>query len=128
MTVGPDDYDVFLDSRVSLPCVIDSIPPPTIVWRKDGTDLYIDNENYIQHDHSLEIPAAKVSDSGVYECVAMNIAGNTTRSMMVNVMGKLSKQDTNYKWHITQKRFTHGATANHTCLYSHLAKVSNTGD
>ncbi|XP_071802833.1 hemicentin-1-like isoform X2 [Asterias amurensis] len=86
MTVGPDDYDVFLDSRVSLPCVIDSIPPPTIVWRKDGNDLYIDNENYIQRHHSLEIPAAKVSDSGVYECVAMNIAGNTTRSMMVNVM------------------------------------------
>ncbi|XP_038063967.1 hemicentin-1-like isoform X2 [Patiria miniata] len=86
LTIAPEMYDVFLNDRVSLACIIDSFPPPTIVWKKNGEELVIDGEDYIQMEHSLEIPKAKVANSGIYECVATNVAGNTTRSMTVHVM------------------------------------------
>ncbi|XP_022085366.1 hemicentin-1-like isoform X2 [Acanthaster planci] len=86
LTIGDKMFDFFLNDRISLPCVIDSYPPPTIIWKKDGEELVIDGQNYVQEKHSLEIPRAKVSHSGVFECVATNIAGNITRSMIVHVM------------------------------------------
>ena len=88
VTIGPEMYDVYLDQRISLPCIIDSYPPPTIVWKKDGQELSPDDDVYVQREYSLDIAQARVTHSGVYECVATNPAGNVTRTMTVHVMGR----------------------------------------
>lgn len=38
---------------------------------------------------SMKILETRVSDSGLYVCVALNIAGNTTQSIELSVLGKL---------------------------------------
>lgn len=37
----------------------------------------------------MKILETRVSDSGLYVCVALNIAGNTTQSIELSVLGKL---------------------------------------
>lgn len=42
----------------------------------------------------MKITETRVSDSGMYLCVATNIAGNVTQSVKLNVHGKFSNEDT----------------------------------
>lgn len=39
---------------------------------------------------SMKILQTKVSDSGIYVCVASNIAGNLTQSVLLSVLGEFS--------------------------------------
>lgn len=39
---------------------------------------------------SMKILETKVSDSGIYVCVASNIAGNLTQSVLLSVLGEFS--------------------------------------
>lgn len=42
----------------------------------------------------MKITETRVSDSGMYLCVATNIAGNVTQSVKLNVHGEFSNEDT----------------------------------
>ena len=87
--IGDTEYNVLRDAFVSLPCYADSYPPPIITWEKDGQPISVNNPNYIITPRSLEIPRARVGDSGVFVCVATNDVGSVNYTMVVNVQGKL---------------------------------------
>nr|XP_054769474.1 hemicentin-1-like [Lytechinus pictus] len=85
ITAGDTSYDVTLNNPVSLPCVVESYPPPMITWLKDGRVIPYTNAHYRIQESSLDIPMAVVRDSGVYTCIASNIVGNISRSYEINV-------------------------------------------
>ncbi|XP_072176576.1 hemicentin-1-like [Diadema setosum] len=85
LTNGDTSYDVTLNNPVSLPCEVDSYPPPNITWLKDGKVIPYTNSHYVIMPLSLDIPRAVVRDSGVYTCIASNIVGNISRSYTINV-------------------------------------------
>lgn len=55
-------------------------PLPRITWQKDGVQISSNEDRFIGIDGGatcLEIPRAKVTDAGWYQCTAQNIAGST---------------------------------------------------
>ena len=67
-------------------CLVDSFPPPRIVWLKDGEPL----PNYrrvTNVNESVGIRDLRVTDSATYECVASNALGEETRAFRLEVGG-----------------------------------------
>uniref|UniRef100_A0A915MGL1 Ig-like domain-containing protein n=1 Tax=Meloidogyne javanica TaxID=6303 RepID=A0A915MGL1_MELJA len=74
------------DDSIILDCqVISGIPPPTIVWWKDGRQLFNDRYIQIQEGGRLTIPRADISDAGTYACKAENIAGSAIKPLTLGV-------------------------------------------
>ncbi|XP_028442537.1 hemicentin-1 isoform X3 [Perca flavescens] len=70
-----------------LPCEVHSVPPPTISWAKERQLISPFSPRHTQlPSGSMKILETRVSDSGLYVCVALNIAGNLTQSVELNVM------------------------------------------
>nr|XP_061790885.1 hemicentin-1-like [Nerophis lumbriciformis] len=77
---------VMLGSPVELHCLSDAIPPPTLLWRKDGRPLFRKPGLTLSADGSLlKVDSAQMQDSGRYTCEATNIAGKTEKNYNVNV-------------------------------------------
>ncbi|TSK34752.1 Immunoglobulin superfamily DCC subclass member 3 [Bagarius yarrelli] len=56
-------------------CAINGIPEATIMWEKNRTTLSTDNDRYtLLPNGILQITGVRHTDSGVYRCVAENIA------------------------------------------------------
>lgn len=63
-------------------------PIPRITWQKDGVQISSSNDVYIGVDGgatALEIPRARASDSGWYQCTAQNVAGSTATRARLHV-------------------------------------------
>ena len=76
--------------KITLTCPTDGSPSPKITWKKDGVDL-VPGERYVVDDKgSLTITSAVTGDSGIFTCVAKNIAGSEEESSSVDILGKLS--------------------------------------
>ncbi|XP_032380766.1 hemicentin-1 isoform X2 [Etheostoma spectabile] len=70
-----------------LPCEVYSVPPPTISWAKERQLISPFSPRHTQlPSGSMKILETRVSDSGLYVCVALNIAGNLTQSIELNVL------------------------------------------
>uniref|UniRef100_A0A3Q3W3C5 Ig-like domain-containing protein n=1 Tax=Mola mola TaxID=94237 RepID=A0A3Q3W3C5_MOLML len=78
-----------------LPCEVHSVPPPTISWAKENcvcvcvcvcVCTYVPPRHNKLPSGSMKILETKVSDSGLYLCVASNIAGNLTQSIELSVL------------------------------------------
>ncbi|XP_040895666.1 hemicentin-1 [Toxotes jaculatrix] len=70
-----------------LPCEVHSVPPPTISWAKERQLISPFSPRHTQlPSGSMKILETRVSDSGLYVCVASNIAGNLTQSIVLNVL------------------------------------------
>ncbi|OXB72513.1 UNVERIFIED_CONTAM: hypothetical protein H355_016382 [Colinus virginianus] len=91
---GPIEISVITGDDVTLPCEVKSLPPPIITWAKE-TQLI--SPFSLRHTFlpsgSMKISETRVSDSGMYFCVATNIAGNVTQSvkLSVNVPPKIQR-------------------------------------
>ncbi|XP_031715320.1 hemicentin-1 isoform X1 [Anarrhichthys ocellatus] len=69
-----------------LPCEVHSVPPPTISWAKERQLISPFSPRHTQlPSGSMKILETRVSDSGLYVCVALNIAGNLTQSIELSV-------------------------------------------
>ncbi|XP_015146078.2 hemicentin-1 isoform X21 [Gallus gallus] len=83
---GPVEISVITGDDVTLPCEVKSLPPPIITWAKE-TQLI--SPFSLRHTFllsgSMKISETQVSDSGMYFCVATNIAGNVTQSVKLSV-------------------------------------------
>lgn len=42
----------------------------------------------IEHDGSLRIPSVRSQDEGKYQCVATNLAGNSSLTLTLSVLGE----------------------------------------
>ncbi|KAG7230562.1 hypothetical protein INR49_025278 [Caranx melampygus] len=70
-----------------LPCEVHSVPPPTISWAKERQLISPFSPRHTQlPSGSMKILETRVSDSGLYVCVASNIAGNFTQFIELSVL------------------------------------------
>uniref|UniRef100_A0A3B4E5X1 Hemicentin 1 n=1 Tax=Pygocentrus nattereri TaxID=42514 RepID=A0A3B4E5X1_PYGNA len=87
---GPGDLlemSVKLGEDVTLPCEVQSVPPPIITWAKDKQLISPYSPRHTQlPSGSMKITEARVTDSGMYLCVATNIAGNFSQAVRLSVL------------------------------------------
>lgn len=71
-------------------------------WLKDG-QLIDERDGFkiLLNGHKLVIAQAQVSDTGLYQCVATNTAGDHKKEFEVTVHGMLKKE------HFTENSFMH---------------------
>ncbi|KAM8931068.1 hemicentin-1 [Pelodytes ibericus] len=81
-----EDHTVIANSPVELECNVQGTPLPTIKWLKNGTPVETNGGLRIQSNgQQLIIPSVESSDRGIYQCVATNEAGISTKQYNVNV-------------------------------------------
>lgn len=77
-----------INKKIHLECQVDEDRKVTITWSKDGQKLPAGKDYKIYFEDkiaSLEIPLAKLKDSGTYTCTASNEAGSSSSSAAVAV-------------------------------------------
>uniref|UniRef100_A0ABM5GDB4 Hemicentin-1 n=1 Tax=Pogona vitticeps TaxID=103695 RepID=A0ABM5GDB4_9SAUR len=83
---GPRVMKAKVGYRIDLPCNAQGIPSPTITWFKNQRPILIDNGQYaVASDGTLSISQVLLSDSGIYRCVASNIAGHDETEITIHV-------------------------------------------
>uniref|UniRef100_A0A3Q3X5T4 Uncharacterized protein n=1 Tax=Mola mola TaxID=94237 RepID=A0A3Q3X5T4_MOLML len=83
---GPSNQTLGVDSVALLKCQASGDPIPSISWLKDGVSLLgKDPRMSLQELGSLQIKNIKMSDSGIYTCVATSSSGETSWSAFLEV-------------------------------------------
>nr|XP_021337133.1 roundabout homolog 2 isoform X8 [Danio rerio] len=83
---GPANQTLGVDSVALLRCHASGEPVPTISWLKDGVSLLgKDPRMSLQDLGSLQIKGLRLSDSGIYTCVAASSSGETSWSAFLEV-------------------------------------------
>ncbi|KAM7388095.1 hypothetical protein PAMP_024296 [Pampus punctatissimus] len=86
-SMEPSRMSVIEGEDAILPCEVHSVPPPTISWAKERQLISPFSPRHTQlPSGSMKILESRVSDSGLYVCVASNIAGNLTQSIQLSVL------------------------------------------
>lgn len=75
-------------SVIMLNCEVTGYPDPTVTWYKDGSLLATDDRVMVHNDSVVVINNAFSTDSGIYTCSAANVAGNSSASTELTVLGK----------------------------------------
>ena len=86
----PADLEVPEGHLARFDCVVSGRPIPDMLWFRDGTEVLPDllhkiviNEEGIS---SLIIDATRLSDSGLYTCIARNRAGEDRFQVRLNIL------------------------------------------
>ena len=77
--------------RFELVCSFTGVPTPDISWEKDGSVFLLGEGRKVINStgrSQLEINSLVLSDDGVYTCSVINVAGNVTRSVRLEVGGE----------------------------------------
>ncbi|XP_077421337.1 roundabout homolog 2 isoform X13 [Vanacampus margaritifer] len=83
---GPSNQTLGVDSVALLKCQAAGEPIPSVSWLKDGVSLLgKDPRMSLQELGSLQITNMKLSDSGIYTCVATSSSGETSWSAFLEV-------------------------------------------
>ncbi|KAJ8280155.1 hypothetical protein GJAV_G00051170 [Gymnothorax javanicus] len=83
---GPANQTLAIDGVALLKCQASGDPIPTISWLKDGVSLLgKDPRMSLQELGSLQIKSIRLSDSGIYTCVAASSSGETSWSSFLEV-------------------------------------------
>ncbi|XP_067897395.1 roundabout homolog 2 isoform X4 [Heterodontus francisci] len=83
---GPANQTLGVDRTTLLKCQATGDPIPTISWLKDGVSLLgKDTRMSLQELGSLQIKNLRVTDSGIYTCVATSSSGETSWSAFLEV-------------------------------------------
>ena len=90
-------------NSVILTCVATGDPIPSILWRKDSSDLANDSQLTIYEVHvlnnvtflqsNLVLCGVEEADAGEYSCVSENIYGNETAASVLTVNARGSYSD-----------------------------------
>ncbi|XP_034531212.1 hemicentin-1 [Notolabrus celidotus] len=86
-TTGPAERSVVLHKSISLECISSGIPPPSIIWLKDGRPVDT-TQGHLKVESAgrlLKVKEARLEDSGKYTCVATNAAGETQQHIRLSV-------------------------------------------
>lgn len=83
-----DDVTVTKGGDVTLQCAAEGVPRPAITWLKDGRPVTGQHgAKVLNEGRLLQIKDAKVSDTGRYTCIAVNLAGQADSKHDVSVHG-----------------------------------------
>ncbi|XP_063061156.1 roundabout homolog 2 isoform X2 [Engraulis encrasicolus] len=83
---GPANQTLGVDTVALLKCQASGDPIPNISWLKDGVSLLgKDPRMSLQELGSLQIKNIRLSDSGIYTCVAASSSGETSWSAFLEV-------------------------------------------
>lgn len=69
-------------------------PVPTIRWYFGGREIHDDGLKYWSYPGGLFVDQVTDEDAGFYHCVASNLAGNTTITWEVKVVGAQETTET----------------------------------
>ncbi len=89
---GPNDTEVQQGHNVILGCAAHGHPTPKFAWSfglQESRPLTGDPRMIVLPGGSLLIQNAKMSDAGVYKCMASNNAGTDTTEAVLRVKGML---------------------------------------
>ena len=93
MTVSPtaritsnEDIVLSTDMLLELNCNTTGIPPPRVIWSRDGMTLSSDDSRIIIMGGTLLITETRATDSGEYHCFASSAAGSVSSSVEVTVL------------------------------------------
>lgn len=87
-----ESTSVAVGNPLRLECQVDEDTGVTITWTRDGKKLHNTMDSKISFDEkvvSLDIPKAKIKDTGTYVCTASNDAGSSSCSSVIMVKGKI---------------------------------------
>ncbi|XP_038613568.1 hemicentin-1 [Tachyglossus aculeatus] len=91
---GPRLMKVRVGQRADIPCSAQGVPLPKVTWFKGGNAMLIDGEQFISNeDGMLTIKKVQLSDSGVYKCIANNIAGSDEAEITVQIQEAPTMED-----------------------------------
>uniref|UniRef100_A0A3B3BIE7 Hemicentin 1 n=1 Tax=Oryzias melastigma TaxID=30732 RepID=A0A3B3BIE7_ORYME len=80
------EVKITINSTLTLECVAQAFPTPTLQWYKDGQILQADDHvSVTANGRIVQIKHAQVSDTGRYTCVATNVAGEDEKDFDVNI-------------------------------------------
>lgn len=83
-----DDVVVIKGANVALQCAAEGTPRPAVTWLKDGRPITGQRSAKVLNEgRLLQIKDAKVSDTGRYTCIAVNVAGQADSKHDVSVYG-----------------------------------------
>uniref|UniRef100_A0A2K6UV43 Hemicentin-2 n=1 Tax=Saimiri boliviensis boliviensis TaxID=39432 RepID=A0A2K6UV43_SAIBB len=77
--IGGENITAPFLQPVTLQCIGDGVPTPSIRWWKDGVALAASGGN-------LQIEKADLRDEGIYVCAATNLAGESKREVALKVL------------------------------------------
>ncbi|XP_062854783.1 hemicentin-1 [Trichomycterus rosablanca] len=71
---------------VSLVCDVQTLPPPEMIWTRDGQLLHLSSDiHFLSGGGVLQIPQVNQEDGGQYVCTVTNSAGHAQKSFILNV-------------------------------------------
>nr|XP_040038202.1 roundabout homolog 2-like isoform X2 [Gasterosteus aculeatus aculeatus] len=83
---GPSNQTQALGGLSLLKCQASGDPEPTVTWRKNGVNLLGKDPRFSLLEHgSLQIQSTRLSDQGLYTCVATSSSGETSWSAYLDV-------------------------------------------
>lgn len=78
-------------SAQTLPCEASGIPTPNITWFRNAVPLALSTRQYtVREDGSLLISSVGIDDTGMFQCVAANAAGEDSQYTWLKVKSKFS--------------------------------------
>lgn len=73
---------------MTLQCAAEGVPRPAVTWLKDGRPITGQHgAKVLNEGRLLQIKDAKVSDTGRYTCIAVNVAGQADSKHDISVHG-----------------------------------------
>uniref|UniRef100_A0AC11BQX3 Hemicentin 1 n=1 Tax=Ovis aries TaxID=9940 RepID=A0AC11BQX3_SHEEP len=98
ITPHPKEYVTVVDKPIMLPCEADGLPPPDIMWHKDGHVIMESVRQRILSSGALQIAFAQPGDAGQYTCMAVNVAGSSSTStkLTVHVPPRIQSTEVHY--------------------------------
>nr|XP_022322237.1 hemicentin-1-like isoform X1 [Crassostrea virginica] len=86
---------VNVGQTILLPCSVKGKPTPEVHWRKNFVQFLPESsERFLFSDVGLTIYNTEISDRAIYECVASNVAGETTKiiTLIVQIPPTISSE------------------------------------
>lgn len=88
LTRRPHDRLGQLNADAEFRCEAHGNPPPKIIWLKNGEQITYNDYLTLVDGHDLKISGLIETDTGIFQCVAWNEAGEVQASARLKVIGQ----------------------------------------
>lgn len=81
-----DSVSAIAGTDITLSCIATGQPEPLYEWMREGRVLHTRNRHLV-HAGSFTITNVQLHDTGRYDCIAENVIGRATKSVLLQVQG-----------------------------------------